>query len=255
MGLDIGPKSALEYAGIIRGAKTIVWNGPMGVFERDAFAAGTMSVAKAVAESKSVSIVGGGDSAAAPLDVDLDRLARHVGERVRVGGLVAALAPDGFVLDDGTSTRRIVLHGEAAAFLGLIEPGDALDAAGLVEVDGPDGAHLVVEAPAGIVRAGDLGDPGEPGSSPDVLAGDPAGGAPGSAAGLDATLSSPPTAARAAGLAGFPDPTRAGIAWLILASVVSLAMTLLRRRHLQRRLASRVLERLAALAAPPERVP
>ena len=196
--------------------------------------------------------LGGEDSTAAPLDVDLDRLARHGGERVRVGGLVAALETDGFVLDDGTSTGRIVLRGEAAAFLGLIEPGDALDATGLVEADGPDGAHLVVDLPAGIVRAGDLG---EPGSSPDVPTGDPIGGASDPAAGLDSAPSSTSTAARAAGLAGFPDPTAAGVGWLILASAASVAMTLLRRRHLQRRLASRVLERLAALAAPPERVP
>jgi phosphoglycerate kinase len=65
MGLDIGPKAIKEYAEAIRTAKTIVWNGPMGVFEKDAFAAGTIGVAKAVADSAAVSIIGGGDSAAA----------------------------------------------------------------------------------------------------------------------------------------------------------------------------------------------
>jgi phosphoglycerate kinase len=65
MGLDIGPKAIKEYAECIRSAKTIVWNGPMGVFEKDAFAAGTIGVAKAVADSAAVSIIGGGDSAAA----------------------------------------------------------------------------------------------------------------------------------------------------------------------------------------------
>jgi phosphoglycerate kinase len=65
MGLDIGPKTSAAYTSIIRTAKTIVWNGPMGVFEKDAFASGTINVAKAVADSQAVSIIGGGDSAAA----------------------------------------------------------------------------------------------------------------------------------------------------------------------------------------------
>ena len=65
MGLDIGPQTSAAYAEVIRPAGTIVWNGPMGVFEKDAFAAGTINVAKAVADSQSVSIIGGGDSAAA----------------------------------------------------------------------------------------------------------------------------------------------------------------------------------------------
>ena len=65
MGLDIGPKTAEEFAKAIAGAKTVVWNGPMGVFEIDAFAKGTLAVAKAVAEVKGTTIVGGGDSIAA----------------------------------------------------------------------------------------------------------------------------------------------------------------------------------------------
>jgi phosphoglycerate kinase len=65
MGLDIGPKTAAEYAKAIGSAKTVVWNGPMGVFEIDAFAQGTLAVAKAVAEVTGTTIVGGGDSIAA----------------------------------------------------------------------------------------------------------------------------------------------------------------------------------------------
>jgi phosphoglycerate kinase len=64
-GLDIGPKTAANYADLVRRAKTIVWNGPMGVFEMPPFDAGTSAVAKAVAESSGTSIIGGGDSAAA----------------------------------------------------------------------------------------------------------------------------------------------------------------------------------------------
>ena len=67
-GLDIGPETARRYAGIIRTAGTVVWNGPMGVFEMPPFDAGTKTVADAVAEattSGAVTIIGGGDSAAA----------------------------------------------------------------------------------------------------------------------------------------------------------------------------------------------
>jgi phosphoglycerate kinase len=65
IGLDIGPATRAEYAQEIAGARTIVWNGPMGVFEIPQFAEGTLAVAKAVAASSAVSIVGGGDSVAA----------------------------------------------------------------------------------------------------------------------------------------------------------------------------------------------
>ena len=64
-GFDIGPKTAAQYAEIIRKAKTVVWNGPMGVFEMPPFDAGTKAVAQAVADSDAVSVIGGGDSAAA----------------------------------------------------------------------------------------------------------------------------------------------------------------------------------------------
>ena len=65
MGLDIGPETTALYASIIGTAKTVVWNGPMGVFELAPFAAGTMAVAKAVAAVQGTTIIGGGDSVAA----------------------------------------------------------------------------------------------------------------------------------------------------------------------------------------------
>ena len=65
MALDIGPKSAKLFAAEIRKAKTVVWNGPMGCFEMKPFAAGTLAVAKAIAETKCLSIIGGGDSVSA----------------------------------------------------------------------------------------------------------------------------------------------------------------------------------------------
>ena len=65
LGLDIGPKSAELFANAVKEAKTVVWNGPMGVFENPVLAKGTMAVAKAMAETDAVTIIGGGDSAAA----------------------------------------------------------------------------------------------------------------------------------------------------------------------------------------------
>ena len=65
MGLDIGPKTVELFSEAVADAGTVVWNGPMGVFEFDAFAVGTKAVAKAIAESNAISIIGGGDSAAA----------------------------------------------------------------------------------------------------------------------------------------------------------------------------------------------
>ena len=65
MGLDIGPKTAELYADAVKSAKTVVWNGPMGVFENPILAKGTIAVAKALAETDAITIIGGGDSAAA----------------------------------------------------------------------------------------------------------------------------------------------------------------------------------------------
>ena len=65
LGVDIGPKTVAAYTAVIAGARTIFWNGPMGIFEIEEFAKGTIGLARAIAESGAVSIVGGGDSVAA----------------------------------------------------------------------------------------------------------------------------------------------------------------------------------------------
>jgi phosphoglycerate kinase len=85
MGLDIGPKTVVAYKEVLAGAKTIVWNGPMGVFEMPAFAKGTLEIAKAVAAASdhgAISIVGGGDSVAA---VHQSGLAKHI-SHISTGG-------------------------------------------------------------------------------------------------------------------------------------------------------------------------
>ncbi len=77
-GLDIGPETAKAYAEIVKGAKTIVWNGPMGVFEMPPFDEGTRAVAAAIAESDGTSIIGGGDSAAAIKQMGFGDQVSHV---------------------------------------------------------------------------------------------------------------------------------------------------------------------------------
>ncbi len=78
MGLDIGPETVKLFADNIAGCKTIVWNGPMGVFEFDAFASGTLECAKVIAQTDCVSIVGGGDSAAAIKKMGLSERFTHI---------------------------------------------------------------------------------------------------------------------------------------------------------------------------------
>jgi phosphoglycerate kinase len=77
-GLDIGPKTAELYAEIVTAARTIVWNGPMGVFEMPPFDAGTKAVAQAIADGKGTSIIGGGDSAAAIEQLGFSDQVSHV---------------------------------------------------------------------------------------------------------------------------------------------------------------------------------
>ena len=78
MGCDIGPKTAALYAEAAKNAKTVIWNGPMGVFENPTLAAGTLAVAKALAESEAITIIGGGDSAAAVEQMGLGAQMTHI---------------------------------------------------------------------------------------------------------------------------------------------------------------------------------
>jgi len=76
--LDIGPKTIESFEGVVKGAKTVIWNGPLGVFEMDKFANGTNRIARALAESEAATIIGGGDSAAAVKKVGLADKMTHI---------------------------------------------------------------------------------------------------------------------------------------------------------------------------------
>ena len=78
MGMDIGAKTTEEFTNAVKGAGTVVWNGPMGVFEFPAFAEGTRAIAKALAESGAITIVGGGDSAAAVEQLGFAKQITHI---------------------------------------------------------------------------------------------------------------------------------------------------------------------------------
>ena len=78
MGLDIGPKTQELFAEAVKAAKTVVWNGPMGVFENPVLAAGTLAVAKAMAEADATTVIGGGDSAAAVMQLGYADKMTHI---------------------------------------------------------------------------------------------------------------------------------------------------------------------------------
>jgi len=78
MGLDIGSKTQQKFSEVIKNAGTVVWNGPMGVFEMKAYAQGTLGVAKAMADSRAITIIGGGDSAAAVKQLGYAEAMTHI---------------------------------------------------------------------------------------------------------------------------------------------------------------------------------
>ena len=100
--MDIGPQSLIRFKNFIDNSKTIVWNGPMGVFEFPAFAKGTFSLAKIIAESSAISIIGGGDSAAAVNQSGLSGKITHIstGGGASLKMLEGAVLPGLEALDD-----------------------------------------------------------------------------------------------------------------------------------------------------------
>jgi phosphoglycerate kinase len=103
MGLDIGPKTVEEFARIIADAKTILWNGPMGVFELEPFSAGTRGVATAIARSQAFSVVGGGDSLLAVKRAELSNAFDHLstGGGASLEFLEGRSLPGISILEDG----------------------------------------------------------------------------------------------------------------------------------------------------------
>jgi hypothetical protein len=196
--------------------------------------------------SRSLPGSAGSGGPATTLDVDLVALGEHVGQTVRVGGLVSELIEDGFLLDDGTAVGRIRLSGSATDYLALLEAGDAINATGRVAADGA-AFVLVVNKAAALVRAGD----------PDGAAGDAAGASVAAGALASGDTGQPSTSADesgatrlAGGLLDGALPEAAGLLGLALASGASLAFTCLRRYRARRLLARRMATRIATFAGP-----
>ncbi len=187
--------------------------------------------------------VASGASAASTPNVDLIDLAAHVGQIVRVGGLVTELVPDGFLLDDGTAIGRVVLAGDAAEYLPLLEPGDALNATGRVEGDA--GRVSGRRRRPGRARSGWRSHARCDRDRP----------APRARRTRWNRRARGQVGRLAGGLLGPDAPGAAGVVGITLISAASLAVTVLRRQRARRRLAARVAARVASLAATqgPER--
>ncbi len=180
----------------------------------------------------------GASNSAAATPADLRDLPSLVGQRVHVGGLVGTLEADGFQLDDGTASARVVLTGDAADLIAVVGPGDALNADGTVELR--DEVVLVVSDPAALVLVGALGGVDATSSV-----------APAVAAGLVVLDSAAPGLR----IGGEPptDPTGAVALSIIVAGTavgVGIAAYAARRRRDRRRLRARILERVRTVAGP-----
>ena len=166
------------------------------------------------------------------LDADLRDLAAHLGERIRVGGLVTGLEADGLRLDDGTAVVRVVLTDPAAEVLDLVTPGDAVNVVGTPEERDGD-LVLVVSDPGDVSQASALGAPAA------AVSGEPGGS-------VEPDESHDPVRASMGGLV--LDPASAGLGTLTLVAALSVAVTLARRHRAQRLLRRRIVARLEAFA-------
>ena len=183
----------------------------------------------------------GGSSTVTAADIDLRDLEAHVGERVRVGGLVTSVQADGVRLDDGTSEALLILDGDAADLRGMLQAGDALNATGTPERR--DGPVLVVASAADVELVGDLG-----GADPSAaVASHEAAAVPGDS---PAPSMAPVRAVLVPGLG--LDSISTGFGTLILVSIASVAVTLARRQRSQRVLRSRIVARLEAIGRGPQ---
>ncbi len=171
-------------------------------------------------------------------DADLAELASIVGKTVRVGGLVVDIRPDGFLLDDGTAQAPVVLRDDAADWIPLIEPEDAINVIGRVERLDDDTLAVVVTDPAAIVLGSDPTAAGVSGHAPP---------SPASPAGKEMAPDARPRSAGFADDLGALPGAGAGVASLLGISLASLGVTLLRRRQARRLLAARVAARLSAI--------